>query len=202
MYPFQGELVNHVLGERSEKTKIASTKPHRAYNDEWPADGVVRLATDGIMLEHRVLLVRSGTKLAVQLIVDGDSGAALGYARWQPEQSSWWRRALGRGTLAVYEQEDEPLLFTIRRSWSLLPSRQVNDAEGEPVGTLLGRFIYDRYDRPVASLDKGVFRGPDQRVLAELNPTTEGQRLTFSDDVAGEPFVKMLLLAAALQMTR
>jgi hypothetical protein len=151
-----------------------------------------------IMLEHRVLLVRSRTPSSVQAIIDGDSGAALGYARWEAGPSPWWRRVFGGGVLAVHEQEDEPLLLTIHRGWSWLPRRRVCDAEGKPVGDLLGRIIHDRYGRPLAALENGVFRAPDRRALAELASTAEGLRLTFSDDIAGEPFVKMLLLAAAL----
>lgn len=161
------------------------------------------------MLEHRVLLVRSRSAStgetpvpSVQAIVDGDSGATLGYARWETEPSRWWRRLFRRGMLSVHEQEDEPLLLTIHDGWRWLPRRCVCDAEGRPVGALLGRVIHDRYGRPLAALENGAFRAPDRRALAELIPTAEGLRLTFSDDIAGEPFVKMLLLAAALQMTR
>lgn len=150
------------------------------------------------MLEHRFLLVRRRTASSVQAIVDGESGAALGFARWEKEPSTWWRRAFGRRVLAVYEQEDEPLLFVIRRAWSLLPRRQVCDAEDHRVGALLGQLIHDRHGRLVAALENGVFRAPARRTLAELAPTSEGLRLTFRDDIAGEPFVKMLLLAAAL----
>lgn len=153
-----------------------------------------------IMLEHRVLLVRSRTLSSVQAIVDGDSGAALGYARWEREPSPWWRRMFRRNVLAVREQEDEPLLLTVHRTWRLRACRCVCDAEGRPVGIVLGRLIQDCRGRPIAVLENGVFRSPDRRVLAELVPTAEGLQLTFSDDIAGEPFVKMLLLAAALQM--
>jgi hypothetical protein len=155
-----------------------------------------------IVLEHRVLLLRWGTASALQSIVDGDSGVALGYARWRPNRTWVWRRLFGGGVLAVHEQEDEPLLFTIRRAWSLLPRREVADADQQPVGSLLGRLIHDRFGRPIAHLEKDFFLTPYQRVLAELNATTDGLRLTFSDDIVGEPFVKMLLLAAALQRTR
>jgi hypothetical protein len=154
------------------------------------------------MLEHRVLLVCRRSSPAVQPIVDGDNGAALGYARRQPETSHFWRRFFGGDVLEVHEQEDDPLLFTVRRAWSLLPRRDVFDAEGQPVGSFLGRLVHDRHGRPVASLLDGVFRSPYQRVLAELTVTTDGLRLTFGDDITGEPFVKMLLLAATLQMTR
>jgi hypothetical protein len=151
------------------------------------------------MLEHRVLLLRARTSAAVQPIVDADSGAALGYARWQVESGRSWRRLLGRGVLAVHEQEDEPLLFTVRRAWSLFPRCDVCDADDQPVGSLAGRLIHDRYGRPIASLEEDSFRDSDRRILAELAASGEGLRLTFSDDIAGEPFVKMLLLAAALQ---
>jgi hypothetical protein len=65
---------------------------------------------------------------------------------------------------------------------------------------LQGRLILDRYGRLLAALENNVFRAPDLRVLADLISTTDGQRLTFCDDVSGEPFVKMLLLAATLQV--
>ena len=150
------------------------------------------------MLEHRVLLVRPWTPSSLQVIVDGESGSALGYARWETEPSPWWRRLFRRAVLAVHEQEDEPLLLTIRQGWSWLPSCCVCDADGNAVGSLRGRLIHDRYGQPVATLEDGVFRAPDRRALADLVSTGDGQRLTFSDDIDGEPFVKMLLLAAAL----
>ena len=154
------------------------------------------------MLEQRVLLVRSRTASAVQAIVDGESGAALGSVRWKSESPSSWWRLFGRCVMAVHEHEDEPLLFTLRRAWSLLPRREVRDAENQPVGSLLGRLVQDQHGRAVASLQDGIFRSPRQHVLAELASAPDGLRLSFHADVADEPFVKMLLLAAALQMTR
>jgi hypothetical protein len=160
------------------------------------------------MLEHHVLLVRSRTasptgatpEPQVRAIVDGDSGAVLGSARWETEPSPWWRRMFSRSLLAVHEQDDEPLLFTIRRAWGFIPSREVCDADGHTVGTLIGRIIHDRHGRPLAVLKNGVFHDAGQHTLAELSSTPEGLRLTFGNGIAGEPFVKMLLLAAALQV--
>jgi hypothetical protein len=160
------------------------------------------------MLEHRVLLVRSRTLSptapipgpGVQAILDGESGALLGYARWEVEPSPWWRRMFTRGVVAVHEEEDEPLLFTIRRAWGLIPRREVCDADGQPVGTLLGRLLHDRYGRQLAALENGVFRASDQHSLAELSSTPDGLRLTFGEEIASEPFVKMLFLAAALRV--
>jgi hypothetical protein len=152
------------------------------------------------MLEQRVLLVRPRSASAVQAIVDGESGAALGSVRWKSESRSSWWRLFGRCVMAVHEHEDEPLLFTLRRAWSLLPRREVRDAEDHPVGSLFGRLVHDRFGRPVAALQDGLFRSPRRRILAELTSTPEGLRLAFSPDISGQPFVKMLLLAAALQM--
>jgi hypothetical protein len=153
------------------------------------------------MLEHSVLLVRRG---ATRAIVDGDSGAPLGFARWQTEWPGAWR-IFARAVLAVHEQEDEPLLFTVRHAWSLLPRNEVRDAEGNLVGSLLGRFTYDRFGRQLAVLsgeNGGVFHSPEQRPLAELTVSADGLRIAFHAEVAGQPFVKMLLLAACLVPAR
>jgi hypothetical protein len=156
------------------------------------------------MLEHRVLLVRPPRVSAVQVIDDGDSGAPLGFVRRVAATPGSWWLSFGRSLLAVHEHEDEPLLFTIRRAWSLLPRREVCDADGWPVGSLLGRFVHDRHGRTVAALQVGngcgSFRSPSQRTLAEWTTIAEGVRIEFHPDIAGEPFVKMLLLAAALEI--
>jgi len=158
------------------------------------------ITIDCEMLEHRMLLVRPRTASAVQTIVDGDSGAPLGFARWEAEESAW-RRFFGRRLLAVHEHEDEPLLFTIRRAWSLLPRREVRDAEGQVIGSLLGRLVHDHFGRTIAARQGGLFLSPNQRPLAETTTTVDGLRVLFSAEIAGEPFIKMLLLAAVLQMT-
>jgi hypothetical protein len=151
------------------------------------------------MLERGVLLVRPPPASAVRAIVDADSGAPLGFARREAPRS--WCRPFARAILAVHEHEDAPLLFTVRRAWGLLPRREVRDADGHPVGSLLGRAVHDRHGRRLAALYGEVFRGRDQRPLAELTAGEEGTRVAFSPDIAGEPFLKMLLLAAALEMT-
>jgi hypothetical protein len=156
------------------------------------------------MLEQRVLLVRPRAVSALRIIVDGDSGKPLGFARWEEEVPRPWWRPFRVSVLAVHEHEDEPLLFTIRRAWSLLPRHEVRDAEGHPVGSLLGRLVHDRFGRPLAALENNngssVFRTSEHRTLAELTATVDGLRVFFSADIAGEPLVKMLLLAAALDI--
>jgi hypothetical protein len=158
------------------------------------------------MLEHRVLLVRPRSASGMRAIVDGDSGKPLGFARWETGPPHSWRRLFTRTTLAVHEHEDEPLLCTIRRAWGLLPRCVVRDAEEHPVGScsFMGRIIRDCHGRLLAAFhsEDGTVRSPTRRVLAEWTATADGLRIVFRDDIAGEPFVKMLLLCAALQLTK
>src|SRR3954454_14029752 len=107
------------------------------------------------MLETRTLLLRARTPDGVRPIVDAGTGAPLGYAhQTAPGGPAWWRWLAGP-VLEVREQDDEPLLFTVRRAWALLPRREVRDAEGHWVGTLLGPYLEDRYGRRVAAVQEG-----------------------------------------------
>ncbi len=155
------------------------------------------------MLEKRVLLVRPRTAAATQPILDAESGQPLGFANWRPAaEGPWWRR-LAPAVVAVHEQEDEPLVFTVHRPWSLWPRREVRDADGRPVGSLRGGRVFDSGGVAVAELaavdstPELVFRTRGRRELARLTPGPDGLRLAFSPDL-GDPFVRMLLLAAAL----
>jgi hypothetical protein len=154
------------------------------------------------MLEKQVLLVPPRGAAAAQPILDAESGRPLGSARWRPAAGGWWRR-LAPPVLEVHEEDDEPLVFTVHRAWGLWPRREVRDADGRPVGWLCGGRVSDAGGRPVVELAAPagnggrVFRGRGGRELARLTPGPEGLRLAFSPDV-GDPFVRMLLLAAVL----
>jgi hypothetical protein len=155
------------------------------------------------MLEQRELLLPPAAAPR-RPILAGDSGAAVGFACWRPADSvPWWRRPWRR-VLEVHEQEDEPLLFTVRRCWTLLPRREVRDADGWRVGTLLGPLLEDDRGHRLAvrtweaERGAGVFRSRRGVALAWAAPEGDALRLTFADAVADEPFVKMLLLGAAL----
>jgi hypothetical protein len=153
------------------------------------------------MLEQRVLLVAPRGAGATQPILDGETGRPLGFARRPAPSGPWWRR-LAPPVLAVHEEEDEPLVFTVHRTWGLRPRREVRDADGRTVGSLRGSSVWDVAGRPVAELTAAgsgerIFRGRGGRELARLTPGPEGLRLAFNPDV-GDPFVRMLLLAAVL----
>jgi hypothetical protein len=163
--------------------------------------GPAPLTSDAGLLEQPALVMPCGG--AAGLIARPDGGGVVGAARWRQARRPWWRH-FGRAVLAVHERQaaDEPLVFTVRRCWSLQAWREVRDAEGLGVGLLLLPRVLNRFGRQVAELGPGAggwaFRAPDGRALARLSAAEGGVCVAFEPDVVNEPFVKMLLLAAAL----
>jgi hypothetical protein len=147
------------------------------------------------MLERPRLLVRRAAN-GSSAIEDATSGTPLGSARlaaparWLP----FWP------VLEVREADDAPLVFTVRRAWSLVPRFEVRDAEGRPVGFVAGRAVADGGGRYLALLGAdGAFRGRDDSVLARVVRAGKGIEIRFADAAAPDPFARMLLLAAVLQ---
>jgi hypothetical protein len=151
------------------------------------------------MLEHSALLLRPPDGSGRGPILVADTGAAAGH-------TIWWSKRLalpGRGIVQVHEQGDEPLLCTVFRRWSPLPWYEVYDAEDRRVGRVLGSVFQDQQDRLTAIRCPGgagqvVIQSVAGPLLAQLRQETDGTWLTFAAAAAQEPFVKMLLLAAAL----
>jgi hypothetical protein len=167
------------------------------------------------MLEQRELLLQpctvfpaSGDGPAAALtpdrtVRDPFTGATRGLAGWRPRGRPWWLGWAGRPVLAVHEGDDAPLLFTVHRLWGLGPHWEVRDADGRAVGRLAGPLLKDRFGRNLALFERapgGAARVRDAagRELMALEPLPGGTRLTFADPGEGNPFQKMLLLAAAL----
>jgi len=154
------------------------------------------------MLEHPLLLLRpwrpDGPR-GQRLDVLGPEGLAVGIIRRGPAGRLAWLRWWDRPVLAVHENEDEPLLCTLARGWGL--RWLVSDADGTPVGRLAGPFVVNAGGQQVAVLRRSPPRSryldPRRRELARVEPDG-GVRLTFGADGQGNPFVKMLLLAAVL----
>ena len=156
----------------------------------------------GDMLEGRELLLRPPDAGQVRAIMAADTGAAAGSARWRSPSGPRWRRWLGRRVLEVREAEDEPLLFTVRRCWTLLPRYEVRDADGVRLGFLVGPWVLDEWGlrRAVRRNEGGAasFESPRGERLAEVRAEGGGRRVRFGDRLDGEPLVKMTLLAAEL----
>jgi hypothetical protein len=159
---------------------------------------------NGGMLEHHTLLLLPPEPTGVRRIVDAENAAALGSARRREHGGlPWWRRPLWP-VLEVRESDDEPLLFTLRRAWGLLPRRELCDADGRRVGYLQGDAINDAWNRRIAirswdaARQASTFRTRNGNILAWAEREGAALRLTFGEMSAREPFLKMLLLGAAL----
>jgi hypothetical protein len=135
-------------------------------------------------------------------VLDALTGTPLGFAGWRRPRRGLWPRWLSRRVLAVHETDDAPLLFTVHNRWGLSASWEVRDADGNLLGVLIGPLVKDRFGRDLALCERraGVGRAHDAdgRELMTVTDTAEGLRVAFGADAEGNPFLKMLLLAAAL----
>ena len=155
------------------------------------------------MLEHATLLLRTPDSSSVQAVVEPAVGAPLGFIR--PRPLGWMERWLGGALWEVREHEDASLLCTIRNSFFWPSHWLVYDADEHCVGAVRGRRLEDRNGRLLAlrrpnTEPKGeVFRSPEGRCLATLRSEADGVVIAFAEAAAGDPFARMLMLAAALQ---
>src|SRR5438552_2488116 len=115
---------------------------------------------DRPMLEQTALLLRpslpGNASLRRVWVVDSATDEVLGSARRRGGRSRlarlrWW----GRPVIEVRESDDEPLVFTMWPAWGFARRWRVEDAEGARVGRLVGPFLLDRRDAPLASLCRG-----------------------------------------------
>jgi hypothetical protein len=157
------------------------------------------------MLEHPAILLRPAEAPWGVRIADPLTGAVLGSARrgGRPRRFSWLRW-WGTVVVEVREGGDEPLLCTLRRGWGPWPNWHVCDADGGAVGRVRGGLLYDRRDRPLGALSRqasgrsALYRDAEGWELALTEAGPEGVTLTFLPEVDEDPFLKMVLLAAAL----
>jgi hypothetical protein len=147
------------------------------------------------MLERGNLFVHDAAADGSRPIDDLGSGARLGTAVPAARRVGWLPL---RAVLEVREIGDAPLVFTVRRRWSLFRTREVRDAEGRHVGILNGSVVQGPGDRRVVLGFDGAFRRRDGSIVARLRREKGGAALHFSSECDTDPFGKMLLLAAAL----
>ncbi len=165
------------------------------------------------MLETGALLLRActappgvadGPAAALEparAVLDALTGAPLGFAGWR--RGGMWPRWLVRPVLAVHESDDAPLVFTVHGLWGLSGRWEVRDADGNVLGVLCGPLIKDRFGRNLALGERpdggvGRVRDGDGRELMTVMATPDGTRIAFAAAAERNPFLKMLLLAAAL----
>lgn len=108
----------------------------------------------------------------------------------------------------VFETEDESLLLQLRSGWLAGGSRDVLDADSRLVGRLRDDFLLDQLGEPFAILRRegsgegSRFVAPDGTELGSVSDGREGTYLTFGPWIHGNPFAKMMLLAAVLRAKR
>ncbi len=104
--------------------------------------------------------------------------------------------------LAIHEQEQSPLVCTIRRRFTFAARREVRDAEGELVGVLAGQWIRNRWERAVIRLEALGGRSCPPRYQRAVAGAVLGEQgrplLEFLPGVQHDPFAKMMLLAAVV----
>jgi hypothetical protein len=158
------------------------------------------------MLEHASLFLlpwhARGDRRA--WILDPRSSAPLGFVCRRRRKGPfawlcWWRRTF----LAIHESEDEPLLLTIQPSFGPWKAWLVRDADDHLVGQIWGHRLHDGIKDPLAVLHPGErgaasYRSVGHEDLAVMAREEDGVRLTFLMEEGSSPFVKMVLLAAAL----
>ncbi|HEV3204428.1 MAG TPA: hypothetical protein VGY77_08600 [Gemmataceae bacterium] len=141
----------------------------------------------------------------------------LGFARRKRVVISSWIPWPAWPVIEVFETEDASLLFTTYcRSW--FRTWEVVDAENHLVGCLRpgpgsshatkklpGIRINDSSIQSIAWMERpaapstGRILGPAGKELGFLAPSDQGTELRFAASLQGDPFAKMLILAACLQ---
>lgn len=137
-------------------------------------------------------------------ITDADSGAVLGCVRSRTGGAARWRRWFARPVWEVYESDDESLLMTLQGAWLWSSAWDVYDAEPRRVGSLQRGRLVDGDGVYLAALELetarrgGRIRNWHGLELASFQLNEGAATLTFLPALEGDPFAKMLALAASL----
>jgi hypothetical protein len=163
-----------------------------------------------------------GTASRRRAVSDPDTRAPLGQVAWHADEVAAWLAWLARPRYEVFETEDVSLLFTVQRvrgPWSYWKIADADDRlvgywwhQGMPFPTVgIGPIVQVTHLadasghvfaelRPLPSGPSGRFCLEDGEELGTLAQTTEGLLLSFAPRSTGNPFVRMLLLAAVLPL--
>ena len=130
---------------------------------------------------------------------DGD--ALVGFVR-AVRGPAWL--GCGPRRLDVCETDDASLLMSLEHGWFRFGHWQVMDAERHRVGAVVGRHLLDEQGGRMATLRQegaaaSAIRDRQGRVLAQLETAATGESLLrFAEDLAMNPFLRMVLLAACI----
>jgi hypothetical protein len=155
------------------------------------------------MLEQTALLIEPWDGALPRRILDAATRASLGLVR-TGRPTGFWARWLQLPSLEVCETDDLALLCRIRGHWGQPWRWSVQDADEHFVGCLDREAVTDRSGQtvavrqPIAGGTSERFLSPAGVELGVREQGAEGVRLSYAVWLEGEPFARMLLLAAAL----
>jgi hypothetical protein len=194
---------------------------------EWAFQERRLLLASTAMLEHQRLAFRPPTAQnetdLVYEISDAEAAERIGVVRQTAKTAGVLSRWLFRGSatsrLDIREAEDEPLVFSIGYTPRLFGSEiTIADADDNPIGFVKASswtrgnplWVYDRnhvaFARITGSWNRKdiAMRGPSGRELARIrgssepSPSQDSFVVSIDDQLADEPFAKMLLLGGVL----
>jgi hypothetical protein len=164
------------------------------------------------MLEHSPLLIDPWTR---STLADGepawirvvtDTGAhRLGFVRYVGDPRRSWFSWLRASRLDIYETDDASHLMSLARSWSMLRTWEIDDAEDRHVGTIYTKIIVSSDGDRLGYLDR---ESPEQgrlldragQVLLRYRSRANLTELSFAPESTSNPFLRMLMLGCILTM--
>ncbi len=169
------------------------------------------LENDGLLLQSWIDLsavpsahLDLARKSPARSICDPDSGSFLGFVRPRLSPSDGWLPWRSRQIFDIFETEDASLLLTLHSPRLLSWTWEVRDAEESRVGFLCRDALLDRqglqFGKTCSSRyrKRGSFVSRHGMQLAAFEIDDDQCLLIFDESVVGLPFVRMILLAAAL----
>jgi len=153
------------------------------------------------MLEHSNILIRRTAE--GWEILEPNAGQPLGLARSRQPPSSWLPIWLQRATIDVFEADEEPLVFTVRRLWAISPKWEISDADGNRVALVQRCRILDAFGRHWATMESTsdeILFCAGERQFAQARRTANELRVSFAPDLQNHPLTKMSLLGAILAL--
>jgi len=138
-------------------------------------------------------------------IVNPTTNLPIGFATWENVDFQGLLAWMGRKRIRVFETEDESLLMTLHRPWSLFQTWNVFDAEECRVGHWSWKTLRDGFGVRLATLalsGEGLefnIQGEDGNFWAAWKDILGlGRHFRFSEAVHHKPFIRMAALAGAL----
>lgn len=104
---------------------------------------------------------------------------------------NWFRPTIR----TVHEAFEQPVVFSLRRTWSLVPLWEVREAEERLIGWVNRQRAWDRHKEVLFRVDpQQVYRSERGTSLGAIR----GSCLQFDPLTNGQPFVRMLMLGVAM----